>query len=382
MTEICPYDQCTGCGVCAGVCPKKCITISGDAFGYIRPVIDQKICIDCGLCVRNCPNNINLDLIMPQKAYAAWSIDVKDRETSTSGGIASVLSHQLIQSEGVVYGAVGYGCGIVEHQRVTSLNELYKFKRSKYVQSHIDREIYYSIKQDLKNNKTVLFIGTPCQTAAVRTMAGNNNNLICVDIICHGVPSQQILRDHILSLPRIDCKNITSFSTRDNKEYSLTLLSGSEIVYKKPFPEDQYLNGFSYGLFHRPSCYQCHYARPQRQSDLTIGDFWGLGQTDYPHKKVSVVLVNTQRGAEILDAAKDRLFLDERTVEEAVRDNTQLNHPSLKHESYELFRRLYLSRGYSVAIKRSLRKFYIKNAIYNFCVKIPGFNKFYKKTRR
>lgn len=382
MIEICHKKECTGCGCCASVCPQNCIQIAEDEFGYIYPAINYNICTNCGLCKKSCPNNKKISFSYPSDAYAAWALDEKERMSSTSGGIASVLARKIILGGGVVYGAVGYGAGFVEHQRAETINEIEKFKKSKYVQSTIGKDIYQQIKRDLTKGQKVLFIGTPCQTIAARKFSHGNDNLICVDIICHGVPSSQLLQDHIQMVLGNKNSSINSFSTRDWGGYSLTLFDNNKIMYHKSFPEDEYLNAFQYGLFFRPSCYQCHYARPERVSDLTIGDFWGLGKTDYSHHKVSVILVNTKIGNNLLKSIEDELFLDKRSVEEAIYGNPQLIAPSVKHEFYDLFRKLYVMHGYKIAIKRSLRKFYIKHTIYRICNKIPGFTKFYDSKKK
>lgn len=382
MTEICPEIECTGCGVCAGVCPLNCIEIKGDEIGYLHPIIDNKQCINCKLCQKTCPNNREIVFRKPINVYAAWALDERERQSSISGGIAAVLSQYIVKKGGVVYGAVGGKAGYVCHQRVSKLCELYKFKMSKYVQSNINRTVFNQIKSDLKEGKKVMFFGTPCQTAAVRSMFLDNTNLLCVEIICHGVPSQQLLQDHMEMVSGKDCSHITEFTTRDNDGNFLTLKEDQKIVYRLADPEDQYMNAFKRGLFFRTSCYQCHYARPERQADLTIGDFWGLGETTYSHHKVSLILENSFLGSQLIDAIRDNLFLDKRSLEEASHANGQLSHPSHKHPCYNLFKKLYLEKGYPTAINYSLKGYYRKAAIYRFCSKIPGFyrlglNKFF-----
>lgn len=379
MTEICPKDECTGCGVCAAVCPKDCIKIVGDDFGYLHPEIDNNICINCMRCAKTCPNNNVIDFHTPSHTFASWALDNEERESSTSGGIASVLARAIIAEGGVVYGAVGYGAGNVEHRRAENIEDIDIFKKSKYVQSTITKEIYQDISKDLSSQREVLFIGTPCQTAAVRAMNKKSERLICVDLICHGIPSQKLLKEHIQMVVGKDASGVTSFTTRDEEGHYLTLWVGDRLIYRKPFPEDQYLNAFQYGLFYRPSCYQCHYARPERQSDITIGDFWGLGETDYPHRKVSVILANTRKGRDCLTKIGNIVFMDPRPLIEAVDGNSQLRHPSPKHKYYTLFREIYLKKGYKTAITQSLREFYIKNKIYRIVSSIPGFTKWYKK---
>lgn len=379
IAEICKHEECTGCGACAGVCPKSCIILEGDEFGYIHPVIDQNACINCGMCVKVCPNNRDLDFWQPFSAYASWNLNSQQRESSASGGIAAVLSNAFIRNGGIVYGAVAQTKGGVSHQRADNANDCNKFKGSKYVQSSLPRSIYNALHDDLKENRKVLFFGTPCQTAAIRSFSKDHPNLYCVDIICHGVPSQKILRDHINMVTNGRLKDIVSFSTRDNRGFYFKLSTNSDIIYDESFPKDAYENAFQYALFYRPSCYQCHYSKPQRQSDITIGDFWGLGKTEYPKEKVSVVLPITEKGSQLLDSIRDAVFLEERSVVEAVKGNHNLQRPSSKHEFYNLFRYLYPRFGYKTAVNLSLLKFRIKQSIFKLLVKNKAFRNYYYK---
>lgn len=177
MKEICSKDSCIGCAACVNACPRSCIKMQEDKWGYIYPVIDDSLCTDCGLCVKVCPSNKNkIDSVVSNKCYAAWSLDAEDRATSTSGGVASVLSSFVISVGGVVYGAVVSKGADIHHARIDNANELYRLKGSKYVQSHIG-EMYKSVLKDLKQNLVVLFIGTPCQIAGIK---GFLRNLILI----------------------------------------------------------------------------------------------------------------------------------------------------------------------------------------------------------
>lgn len=199
---ICDKELCTGCGLCSSTCPVHCITMEEDEYGFLYPVINPDKCINCGKCKKRCPVITDIESCYPLKSFAAWSLDLEDRETSSSGGVASVLANQFIASGGVVYGCA-YKDGEVKHIRVANVNDLHLLKGSKYTQSKITG-IIPQICSDIRKGNKVLFFGTPCQVATIQQIAPNekifNNLLVLVDVVCHGVPSQRMLKEHLLSV--------------------------------------------------------------------------------------------------------------------------------------------------------------------------------------
>ena len=335
MIDICRKEYCTGCGLCVSQCPKQCISLQVDAkFGHLYPHIEQTTCIDCGLCQKKCPANHAVDGIKPKVAYAAWSKDEEDYRSSTSGGAASVLSHYIISKGGVVYGCAMLPDIDVRHIRIDRLEDIPKLKGSKYVQSSIT-EIISQLKSDVKNGKDTLFIGTPCQVAALRSIYKDQpENLYLVDLICHGVPSLSILKKHI--------KKVADYPHYDNiifreSSYIVVVVVDGQVVYKCPFNrpryKDWYINTFFDGYTYRDSCYHCHYACPERISDITVGDFWGLGKKKSakeipPHPNgCSVMMPITEKGQVLIDSIREKMNVYERDVEEAVAGNSQLRTP-------------------------------------------------------
>ncbi len=345
MEQICDFSICSGCGVCSSVCPKQCISFEEGKKGHLFPKIDTSLCIDCKKCVRTCPALKEHPGIMPTHAFAAFARDKDDYLTTNSGGAAQVLSLQILAENGVVYGCAALPGADIRHIRVETVEELNLLKGSKYVQSNV-RGVYKEIIKDIKSGRQVLFVGTPCQTAAVSALFSKNpDNLLLVDLICHGVPSKKYLHTY-LSRHVPDIKEIQTLRFRTTRGYQITaakLRPGSqeEILYKSvPLSEnaygDDYCSPFFFGFISRPSCYTCQYAKPQRSSDITIGDFWGLGkmepQPDLPDhtKGISVILPITEKGYRIFEKIKDKLYIDERPVKEAINGNHQLQHPA-KH---------------------------------------------------
>ena len=338
--QLASTDQCTGCAVCASVCSFHAISMIKGEMGHFYPDIDTNKCIECGRCKTVCPEFNRVDLYPIRKAYAAWAKDKDEYQSSVSGGVASVLSRYIIRQNGVVYGCAMLPDIEVKHIRIDKEEDLALLKGSKYVQSDISYTIP-QLKNDVRENKKVLFIGTPCQVAAIRRLYKEQPaNLYLVDLICHGVPSLHTLKRHIH-------KVAASFRSKCN--YCLEVTNGDDTIYSKPLKpyilgEDTYLGTFYHGYTFRDSCYSCQYADSLRVGDITIGDFWGLGNeasVDYIKEHpfgCSVVLPCTEHGEDLFQAVSEKLYCYERPISEAVNGNTQLKHPFVKTTKIKIFR--------------------------------------------
>lgn len=358
MKTICDSEQCFGCCACYNCCPTSAISIKEDNWGNIIPKIDSDKCIDCGLCKKVCPAINKSEFRKPKYAYAAISKDDETYTTATSGGIATTMSNFIINENGVVYGAAYVNnTAELRHIRVDSIEGLEKLKGSKYVQSNIGLS-FKQIKKDLDNNKEVLFIGTPCQVdGLIKFLNKDYQNLVTVNLICHGVPANRLLNEHIRSIVPTNDKDI-EIEFRGKTGFMLTLKSNGKSLYQTPFYKDNYFLGFMRKLFYRNCCYSCKYAQQNRVGDITIGDFWGFDKTKpFPvdtQNGLSVILVNTDKGVNFFSRINKNLIYQERSTEEAVKGNPQLNHPSTKNHNFEKFRKLYLKRGFEKAAKKTL----------------------------
>ena len=353
MKTICNFEQCTGCGLCATCCPKGCISMSiVDSLGHLYPVINEDTCIDCGLCQKNCPVLNPTELTSPSAAYAVWSRDEEDYKSSTSGGAASVISQYVIENGGVVYGCAMLPDIEVKHIRVDNISDIKKLKGSKYVQSNC-LDVYPQLKKDVKEGRLTLFIGTPCQVAAVKNLFKNQpDNLLLVDLICHGVPSLEILQKHVKNVAPYPHYSNVIFRDGNLNRVCLQAEVEGEIVYsryhQRPRRFDEwYLDTFLDGYTYRGSCYHCRFACINRVSDITIGDFWGLGKTipaDYipAHPNgCSVVLPSTEKGEKVMGTLSSKIYLYKRAVEEAAKGNGQLNRPMPLGRRRKWFRKMF-----------------------------------------
>ena len=291
--EICPHNECTGCYACVSACKHDCIKMEEDELGAIHPSIDADKCINCGACWKACPNNVTLDFKYPTACYASWITDKEKRRICASGGIGTTMSEYVIRNGGVVFGS-RYNESLVPIMTFTErLEELEHFKGSRYVQSLVGSDTFLQVKKFLINNRQVLFIGTPCQIAGLKSFLKKDyQNLITVDLICHGVcPTKYFTEEVDYLAKKYKLENIADarFRGNDGNNYRLTLWNKAR---RKLFPENNYREkllrlsvsqqfyiwGFLLGVTLRENCYSCKYARPERISDITIGDFIGLGK--------------------------------------------------------------------------------------------------------
>ena len=361
-------EKCTGCYACVNICPKNCIHMEEDENGAIYPVIDKTKCVECNLCKKICPSINKVKTYYPKECFAMYGKNSELIKKSTSGGIATILAKNIIKKDGVVYGASfeNNEKGLVQTIRIDNEKEIEKLQGSKYVHSYINKT-YSMAKEDLENKKLVLFIGTPCQIAGLKSFLRKEyDNLYTVDLICHGVPPQRYLKDEIKDLTD---ENIDGISFRSKEGFILKLYKDSKIVKQISKEESIYYYGFLESLFYRENCYQCLYAKPERCSDITIGDFWGLDKEAeiYKSKKegISVVLPISEKGSNLLDELIAEFNFEERPVQEAVNGNSQLQHPSKKPRNYCKLKKLYLKGGLHRIKQNVFKKRKIKKKLKN-----------------
>ncbi|MCM1309662.1 MAG: Coenzyme F420 hydrogenase/dehydrogenase, beta subunit C-terminal domain [Bacteroides sp.] len=289
----------------------------------------------------------------PSAAYALYTKDLNDRETCTSGGAATMFAREVIDRGGIVYGATAFG-GYPHFVRINNAKGIESLKGSKYV--YCDPEaIYKEIVEDLKQGHPCLFIGLPCNVGGLKKFLRKDySNLITVDLVCHGTPPFEYLLQHAKSkIP--SGSSIGNLIFRGKLDFH-TQVCGNLIdpIYIKSQYEDEYLLGFMRGWIYRMSCYSCKFARPERCSDITIGDFWGLSSDamgGYKGKK-SLALINTPQGRAFFDAVSSRAVFEQRSVEEAVKGNPQLRHPTHYTESARIFHNVYSqTQSFKIAAK-------------------------------
>lgn len=331
------YEKCTGCGACVQRCPKRCISWTEREFGFRYPQIDKDACVNCGLCEKVCPIDKALEVSDEQKAYAAVHKDDEVLAKSTSGGAFTAIADAIFAQGGIVYGAAMRDGMQVKHIRTSGKDDFEGLRSSKYLQSDTGTT-YQMVEQDLKQGKTVLYSGTPCQIDGLKNFLRKDyENLYTADIVCHGVGSQAYF-DKYMDYARERYGKIKALRFR-SKEYAgwscggvVVVVDSSDCLKKIPYRDfdNYYYSYFLSGDIYRKSCYSCKYANTNRVGDFTLGDYWGVEALNLPlqtENGCSLLLVNNQHAMQLLDEIEslDRV---ETTVEQAAHCNKQLNAPS------------------------------------------------------
>ena len=337
MIDIKDKSQCCGCEACVQRCPKRCILLVEDAEGFLYPQVDTAVCVDCGLCEKVCPVINQSAEHEPQAVYAAINPDADVRQQSSSGGVFSMLADAVLSHGGVVFGVCWNDDWQLVFDYTESKDDLSRFRGSKYLQAHVG-DAYIRVEQFLKLGRQVLFTGTPCQIAALkRYLKKDYDNLLAVDVICHGAPSPGVFRTYLteeISRIAADEKNTVSFLSnhfvaernmlntmgwrieniqfRDKrlgwKKFSFTLcltkaLAAGEqnsVSLSYSLNENIFMRGFLRDFYLRPSCYSCPAKSGKSGSDITLGDFWGINKLKPEiddDRGVSAVTINSDKGA-------------------------------------------------------------------------------------
>ncbi|MGN1220228.1 MAG: Coenzyme F420 hydrogenase/dehydrogenase, beta subunit C-terminal domain [Candidatus Cryptobacteroides sp.] len=331
MSRLAEKAECSGCSACAHICPKQCISMVEDNDGFLYPLVDEAACIDCGRCEKVCPALDSTKQSVPPKAYAAKANDEKIRLSSSSGGVFTLIAEGVLDEGGVVFGCAFNDRWEAEHICVEDKESLAKLRGSKYIQSRIG-DTFFEAEKFLRNDRKVLFSGTPCQIAGLKKYLGKDyENLVTVEVICHGVPSPKVWRLYLDGLFRTECgagKNsdlslnkmpdIQAISFRDKydgwKKFGFKVrLSAFEaakntvsksVEFKECFTENTFFRLFLDNVTLRPSCYSCHSKSGRSGADITLGDFWGIENVlpDFDDDRgCSVLIVNSENGEKVLE---------------------------------------------------------------------------------
>ena len=380
MINIKEKKDCCGCYGCENICPKNSIKMIDDKEGFWYPKVDKETCIKCGLCIKVCPIIQNIKKVDNIKFLACKNKNLENRLESSSGGVFSLLVENIVDLNGIVFGAEYDENLEVKYSYVYSLEKSQKFRGSKYAQSRIGNS-YNNVKKYLNDGKKVLFTGTPCHVAGLKKFLRKDyENLILVDIACHGVPSPLVFKrykEHISKLAGSKLKSIT-FRDKSNgwKNYKLKLKFENKTEMLELASENFYMKGFLKDIYLRPSCYGCKFKKPYTEADLTLADYWGV-QNIHPEfdddKGTSLVLVNTKKGQEVMNLISDKMEVIETDGEFAISNNPcivrSVKYNPKREKFFEDFEKIDLIENIKRNIKVSLKQ-RVKIKLYNILIKV------------
>lgn len=364
--------KCCACGACINICHHNAITMSEDEYGFMLPTVDVSKCVDCGLCEKVCPMNITTPPNKPIVAYAS-SWNSQNIVKSASGGVFAALASYIIQKKGIVF-----GCTLEnikdKHtpiiKSVCNLEDLQSLLGSKYVQADT-LNTYNEVKELLNKNFRVLYSGTPCQIAGLkRFLRRDYDNLITVDLICHGTPNMKMFQSYISYIENKEQGAVKDFVFRDKSKgwgtfyyrYSFLTKKNKLKIIIREYTSSVYYRLFLSSAIYRDSCYYCPYATLKRISDITIGDFWGI-EKEYPEldiskggklnfkKGISCVFINTERGSRVWSEIQSMVSSIPVDIDKIVKYNHQLETPSSLPPLRQIYLDAFKSGGYSSLVK-------------------------------
>lgn len=295
---------CNGCHTCYSVCSKQAIKMISNEEGFLYPQIDETLCVKCGLCEKKCPVLNPLQKDDEQTlAYAVINNNEKIRLESSSGGVFTALAENVIKQGGIVFGAKFDSDFNVIHGYTDTIEGLVDFRGSKYVQSTIGNS-YIDCKKFLDEGRQVLFSGTPCQIAGLKSFLGKNyDNLLCVDFICHGVPSTEFFNIYKQNIENTIGNKLIKIQFRDKTngwaDYDVKEVFSNNFTKITSHNNHPYMNLYLSNGCYRKSCYNCIFKGENYFSDLTIADFWGVKNylpEYYDDKGTSLVFCNNKKG--------------------------------------------------------------------------------------
>lgn len=318
-------------------------------------VIDEVKCVNCGLCEKICPNVKCVEQVNPIFWKEGWALNPEIRSNASSGGIASSIIYSFIKNGGYVASCM-LNKGEFVFELTNSTQRAEQFVGSKYVKSN-PKTIYIDIERKLQEGKKVLFVGLPCQAAALKNFSRNQDNLYTVDLICHGSPSPELLKMY-LKEKSVDIEELEGLNFREKTSFGLR-----SVGKNNGFPRivDMYTYAFLKSIDYTENCYSCRYASQSRVSDISLGDSWGSELSEEEKKKgISLVLCQTKKGEELLKKSNVELF--DADITRAIQLNHQLEYPS-RIPSSRMFFFENLEKGFDFAMKKILPKEYLKNEI-------------------
>ena len=364
--------SCVGCSACMNKCPRHCIEMKADSEGFLYPQIQTELCVQCGLCEKTCPVLIAVQQ-NGESCRQAWSVTTKDHQIlldSSSGGLFTALAQRVLEEGGCVFGAAfTRDFQYVNHVMIKKPEDLAFLRGSKYFQSQIN-DIYLQVQNQLREQRKVLFSGTPCQIAGLKRFLGSEyEHLLLVDVICHGVPSALLWQHYFLNIKNIRAREIESVNFRNKrdgwKKFGIEIRTKQGKTFYQSLQENSYMQMFLKDLCLRESCYHCKVKESDTGSDITIGDFWGVERVAPEidnFSGVSLALIHTQKGLRLFDQVRKKMTALQVNYDQAINYNPAFQHSAKRPSARDAF--------YTDLVTLSWKKMEKKYAHVKFRVKV------------
>lgn len=336
MLEVLEKDKCCGCSACFSACGHQAITMQLDSEGFEYPIIDQEVCVDCGLCQSVCPvlqyenrkyiREKNNDT---QIGFSARNKNFSQRLVSSSGSIFPPIAEWILDNNGLVVGAAYDNDFNVVHKFVESKDELCALQGSKYLQCKADNETFKYIRKELKNGRKVLYSGMACQVEGLKSFLRKDyDNLYTIDLICMGIPSYVVWQKYLAAFFGDEKIKSINFKEKSIGWDTFTFrVDTDKRIFKERGMHNLYLRSMFLSWNMRPSCFQCPFKNAKRISDFTLADAWGVYHSTpdiNDNKGLSSVIVHSNKGLELWNIIKDKIDSVQVSIDDIAAGNSNL----------------------------------------------------------
>lgn len=363
---IIDINNCTGCYGCFNICTQNAIDMNLSNEGFMEPFIDNEKCIKCGICQKYCPmiaNQLPENLYTPI-SFAVWSKNDHTRIKSSSGGVFTEIAKIVLKEGGVVFGVAFDNALIARHVSIEIEEDISLIRGSKYVQSHVD-DAYQKAVSFALQGRPVLFSGTPCQIAALNLFIQSNPGIeiYTCEVICHGPPSESVFRSYLNYFSQLKNSEVKEYSFRDKtlgwKKFGSKMTFDNGEEYFRIHRRDPFMIGFLRNIYLRPICYECPFAKIPRDSDITLGDFWGVPKELDDPRGVSAVVINTPKGEKLFEKISNIVKVNISLDQIASHPGTiRLVNGHFETSSYRKdFYKLLEMKGFQVAMEKYLKPY-------------------------
>ena len=357
--NLCDETLCTGCGACESICPVRCINMTEDKYGELHPNVDKSRCIECGACVRACHIISKVKKNKPQHGFVAVRKNKNELTRCASGGIGTLLMERAFSKGWKVFSTrynEEFEPAILE---VRAYSDIEKYKGSRYVQG-ITGDALKIIKEYLLSGRYVLFIGTPCQVAGLYSFLGKNyDRLICCDLFCHGVVPSSYFKQELEYHRFKEYDNITFRGWNKREDFWFIVWNKGKKVLAKQGNVNYYIKGFADNVILREGCYNCGYSCAERVGDLSIGDFFSydsVKEYNFKINGVTSIVVNTDKGMELVNEVMDELEYCKRPIEETIKGGIHSENKMNNRNKRKKFLSYYEKNGFANAVRKTLKK--------------------------